>query len=434
MYKFSERLTARLLSLCLLAASVASAADTRSDAEDAFRAGDFATAAALFEQAIAEGHADNATRYNLAVAQFRRNDIASANRNFRLLLDQGLRSADVLYSLAVTEKLLGNIAEAQTYFALVASSSSTLADEALAQLQTLDSPLAAQAPVASELRTSLQLATGYNDAIVEVQDGRLTRGGDRYAETTAALAWDEPFGATGLGLNLMLYDNSYADTSEQNFRLLGMGLQQRLPWFGRRLFWTLDVDASQLDTQGFQQSANAGLGIEQRDTNSSWRLTYRYRIADSLNTSFDPFAGRHHRVQADYTVQPWPRHLASLRASFEQVERDPVANTESTLDLSRELARIDIAWAYQVTSTLQATAGMSYGEMRARDYQRFANGARLQRNEDSMGYTLSLRRILNSQLMLQATYQRNDNRSTLADFTYEQSVFEVGFAWTPRFP
>lgn len=408
-------------------------ADTRAEAATAFRAGDFATAAALFEQAIAEGHADNATRYNLAVAQFRQNDIARANANFRLLFEQGVRTPDVVYSLGVTEKLLGNIAAAQNFFALVANSNSALADEAIAQLQLLDTDIIARAPVPSALRTSLQVATGYNDAIVEVQDGRLTRNGDRYVETTAALAWENPFGTSGIGLNLMLYDNSYADTSEQNFRMLGIGLQHRLPWFGRRVFWTLDVDASQLDTQGFQQSANAGLGIEQRNSDSSWRVMYRYRVADSLNTSFDPFAGRHHRVQADYNLQPWARHQASLRVSYETIDRTPHSNTESTLDLSRKLARIDLAWAYQFTPTLQATAGISYGEMHARDYQRFRNGTRLQRNESSTGHTLSLRKVLSRQFMLQATYQRNDNRSTLDDFTYDQSIYEVGFAWTPRF-
>jgi tetratricopeptide (TPR) repeat protein len=427
-------IAAPLLMLCTLCIAAPAAADTRSEAATAFQAGNFAVAVALFEQAIAEGHADNATRYNLAVAQFRQNDLASANANFRLLFEQGQRSPDVVYSLAVTEKLLGNTAAAQNYFALVANSNSSLADEAIAQLQALDTNIIAQAPVASALRTSLQLATGYNDAIVEVQDGKLTRNGDRYAETTGAIAWENPFGTRGLSLNVMLYDNSYADTAEQNFRMLGVGLQQRLPWFERRMFVTLDIDASQLDTQGFQQSANAGIGYERRYSASNWRLLYRYRVADSLNTSFDPFAGRHHRIQADYNVQPWQSHQASVRVSYEDIDRNTMANGESTLDLSRDLTRIDLAWAYQFAPTLQAMAGLSYGEMHARDYQSFAGGTRLQRNDDTTGFTLTLRKALTTRFMLQGSYQRNDNRSTLADFTYDQSIFEIGFAWTPQFP
>jgi hypothetical protein len=431
---FPLRYAAPLLLLSGFALAPAALAASRDEGEAAFRAGDFAAAVALFEQAIAEGDNGNSTRYNLAVSQFRQNAIAEANANFRILFEQGFRTADVVYSLAVTEKLLGNTALAAAHFTTVAASTSELADEALAQLQALDANAPTQPVVqnGAQLASSLQVATGYNDAIVEVQDGKLTRNGDRYAETSATFAWQQPFGNPwGVNLNFSLYNNSYADTREQNFGLLGIGLQQTVSLLNQRFFWMLDVDASQLDTQGFQQSLNAGAGIEKQFVSSRWRLGYRYRISDSLSTTFDPFAGRHHRVQADYNLQPRPRHQLTLRAMYEQIEREPISNTESTLDLSRDLSRIDVAWAYQVTSTVQAGAGINYGDMRAKDYQQFTNGTRLRRREDSVGYSLSLRKIISSNFMLQASYNRNDNRSSLADFTYDQSIYEVGFAWTP---
>lgn len=417
--------------LCACALPLVALANPGDEAAAAFRAGDFATAAALFEQAIAAGDNSDATRYNLAVSQFRQNDVANANANFRLLYERGLRSADLLYSLAVTEKLLGNTQAAATWFTLVAASNSSLADEALAQLQALDGNFTSAVPVASSLRSTLQVSAGYNDAIVEVQDGKLIRNGDRYAETTAALAWQQPRGMPGLNLNFTLYNNAYADTPEQDFSLVGAGLRQTLPAFNKALYWTFDVDASRLDDQGFQQSFSTGLGLERNYSRYAWRTAYRYRISDSLNGSFDAFAGRHHQVQADYRLQPFPRQLVTLRASYEWIEREPLSNGESTLDLSRDIGRIDLAWSYQLAPTLQAIAGISYGELRSDAYQSFRNGTRLERDDASRGYSLSLRKNLGARLMLQAAYNRTDNRSTLADFTYDQSVYEVGFAWAP---
>ena len=160
--------------LLLLSASLAVAA-SREDGERAFQSGDYATAATRFEQAIVEGDDSNATRYNLAASYFRQGDTAKANSNFRLLFDQGFQTADVIYSLGVTEKLLGNTAAAVELFSTVAVNTSALADEALAQLEELgfDPVVAIVAADTSQLLSSVQVATGYNDAIVEVQDGKL---------------------------------------------------------------------------------------------------------------------------------------------------------------------------------------------------------------------------------------------------------------------
>jgi hypothetical protein len=417
----------------LLCASLALAA-SRDEGENAFQSGDYAAAAALFEQAIAAGDTSNATRYNLAASYFRQGDTVKANSNFRLLFDQGFRTADVIYSLAVTEKLLGNTTTAAELFSTVAVNTSALADEALAQLEALGiEPIVTTATTsASKLSSSVQMAAGYNDAIVEIEDGKLVRGGDMYAETYAELAWQRPFAnPLGIDLNLSLYNNTYAETDGQDFSLASAGLQQTVAAFDRQLFWTLDFDGSQLDEHGFQQSLNLGAGLEDQNVSSNWRLSYRYRKSFSLNESFDPYAGQHHRVQAEYSFRPQPRHQLTLRAFHEQIDREPVSNAQSTLDLSRNLIRVDMTWAYQLTATALVTAGVNYGDMRADDYQRFIDGTRLQREEDTLGFSLSLRKNFSRTLILQASYNQSTNDSTLSDFTYDQSIYEFGFVWTP---
>lgn len=422
------------LSFCivpvLLSASLAAA--PRDDGERAFQAGDFSAAATHFEEAIAQGDDSNATRYNLAVSYFRQGDTAKANANFRQLYDRGSRSADVLYSLAVTEKLLGNTTAAVELFSTVAVNTSALADEALAQLEEMGLAPVMTTEIMSGLSSAVQVTTGYNDALVEVQDGKLVRNGDMYAETYAALAWQRPFANRwGLDVNLSLYNNTYRETEGQNFSLVGAGVQQTLSVLERSVFWTFDIDASQLDESGFQQSLNAGLGIEDQHANSTWRLSYRYRHSTSLDTAFDPYNGEHHRVQADYVLRPFPRHQLAMRAYYETINRDPVSNAQSTLDLSRDLRRIDLTWSYRVTPTIVAIAGLNYGDMRADAYQRFIDGTQLRREEDNVGYSFTLRKGIWRNLNLQLAYSRNDNDSTLDDFTYDQSVYEIGFLWTP---
>jgi hypothetical protein len=58
----------------------------------------------------------------------------------------------------------------------------------------------------------------------------------------------------------------------------------------------------------------------------------------------------------------------------------------------------------------------------------------LRRDEETLGYSASLRKSLGNSFMMQASYSKNDNHSNLADFTYDQSIYEIGFAWTPKFP
>ena len=417
--------------LLFLSADVALAAP-RDEGESAFQAGDYAAAAALFEQAIAEGDDSNATRYNLAASYFRQGDTAKANANFRMLYDLGFRSADVLYSLAVTEKRLGNTDAAVELFSTVAVNTSALADEALAQLEELGVDPVVTMVTPGGFVSSVQVATGYNDALVEVQDGQLVREGDTYAETYATLAWQRPFANPwGLEVNLALYNNTYAETEGQNFSLVSAGLQQTRALFGQQVFWTIDLDASQLDDHGFQQSLNAGAGFEQRGTRSHWRVGYRYRDSVSLNTAFDPYAGQHHRVYGEFDLQLTPRHQLSLHAFHEHIDREAVSNSQSMLDLSRKLWRMDVGWAWQLNSVTLVTAGANYGGMHADAYQRFNDGTVLEREEDNLGFALGLRRNLTPRLMVQLSYNHSDNDSTLADFTYDQAISEIGFIWTP---
>lgn len=429
MYKRCSTLSSCIASVLL---STSLAAAPRDDGERAFQAGDYGAAAAHFEAAIAQGDDSNATRYNLAVSYFRDGDIANANASFQELFDRGSRSAEVLYSLAVTEKLLGNTARAVELFSTIAVNTTALADEAFAQLEEMGVAPVMTTLTPSSISTAVQVTTGYNDAIVEVQDGKLVRDGDMYAETYATFAWQRPFGNRwGLDLNFSLYNNTYAETDGQDFSLLSAGVQQTFAVLDKSVFWTFDIDASQLDKHGFQQSLNAGLGIQDQNANSTWRLSYRFRHSTSLNTAFDPFAGEHHRVQADYVLRPLPRHQFSLRAYHEHIDRDPISNSQSTLDLSRTLRRIDLSWSYRVTATTLAIAGLNYGQMRADAYQRFIDGTQLRRDEDNIGYSLALRKGLWRSLNLQLGYSRNDNDSTLSDFTYDQSVYEIGLIWTP---
>ncbi|MCP5144429.1 MAG: tetratricopeptide repeat protein [Gammaproteobacteria bacterium] len=413
-----------LLSCVLGTCCLAADDDLFSAAEAAFKAGEFATAATLFEQALQAGDDSTALRYNLGVVYFRQGQLAAARQNFESLLDDEGFADWARYNIALIDRQQGNGDDARDGFAVVARTSSDAALAALAtqQLQTGS----ARASTKPTLSGSLSLAGGYNDNVVDPVDIAGTDRGDHFIEIvgTVSTRWGDtksPWHANAIG-----YVSRYDDIRAYNVSLFAGGVGRAFQLHDWQLDGGVEYRHLLLDDSGYLGEAAAKItATHALPWQSEFRINYEFASINSLNDDYDMLAGDVHRLNIDLTRDdhgPWYGQLRYRMQLDDRADRETPTSYTSFSALRHEVGgRVGRRWGpvdvsvdagFRHSRFLNDNVLPGLGAIRRKDKLLRVGGIAQWRLDDHWT------------VIGEARY--SDNRSTVDFYDYQQLEFTLG--------
>jgi tetratricopeptide (TPR) repeat protein len=401
--------------LVLLAAPAAAqqAGDSSfSAATEAFGAGDYARALALFERARASGVTGAALDYNVAVCRYKLGDYRGAEAAFAALAEIDPAFRDLArYNLGLSLLAQGRGAEADRWFESVrASADPTLAALASRAASALDGEPAPRAAWTG----SVDFAVGYDDNVALVDDASLPT-----AESSES-AFSEVFGfasrpfatAVPTRLDVTGYVVEYPEADGFDQAVLRLDYAVRLV----RESWWVDVgphlSRATLGGTGFEQQLGANVRAVY-ELNDRAALDFRvvYAEVSDVSPQFSFIDGSRESVRALFDTRG---ARARLRFSYD-FER----NDRAAASVSSERSR----FAVRVTRALNAQ-----WELDATASYRKASHDRLELPADERlkEWSLVANRTLFAAWSIEAGYYGADNESDFAAFAYDRNRMSIG--------
>ena len=404
-----------LLSLALLLLQAPqAAADASADwqaGQDAFAAGDVASALVFFVNARDQGMAGPAVHYNIAVCQYELGDYAAARDTFALIAERFPKMRGLAeYNVGLAERRLGNLEAAQRHFIAAWYASEDPKVRALAASQLTE--VERETPVASFGMVSF--SGGYDDNVALRDSLGLpagTSGESPFMDIYAMLNIPSA-GIEGLSFDGAVYAISYPDADEYNQAEVRAGLL-----YGRDSGDWLFRAGMHIVTGTFDGSRlNEELNTDFRATwyasdSGSLELRLRYDEIRGAQTTFNGIDGSRIRFDVRYRWSRLPHYLV-LRAGIEDNDRRDIS-------ISPARQRLQANYYYQLDDRWEIEAGAAY---RVSDY----NNAVVLRDENLVAVAIGANYEINDDWALGLHYRYSENDSTDPTFSYERNQFTVG--------
>jgi opacity protein-like surface antigen len=404
-----------LLSLALLLLQAPpAAADASADwqaGQDAFAAGDVASALVFFTSARDQGMAGPAVHYNIAVCQYELGDYAAARDTFAMIAERFPKMRGLAeYNVGLAERRLGNLAAAQSHFIAAWYASEDPKVRALAAGQLND--VERETPVATFGMVSF--SGGYDDNVALRDSLGLpagTSGESPFADLYAML--NIPMAAVeGLSFDGAVYAISYPDADEFNQAEVRAGLLYERDAGDWQLRAGLHIVTGTLDGSRFNEELNADFRATwYAAENSSLELRLRYDEIRGTEALFEGIDGSRTRFDVRYRWNRLPHYLV-VRASFEDNDRRDVS-------ISPNRQRLQANYYYQLDDRWEIEAGAAY---RVSDY----DNAVVLRDENLAAAAIGANYEINDDWALGLHYRYSDNDSSDPTFSYERNQFTVG--------
>lgn len=386
------------------------------DAEARFAAGavaasegDYATALAAFQAALAAGQAGPAVHYNIGVCAWALGDLETARESFLETAEYASMAALAHYNLGLVAQRQGEDEAARSWFRLARDNRTAdpaLIQLAVAALDALGPPPAPSRPLPRGTAVFLAANAGYDDNVALVADGELLGVSDldsAYGELQlAALA---PLGRDfSLQGGAFLLD--YADLPELDQAGAQIELRYR-PWIGA---WRLELGAgyslNQLDGERFEDQRSLSAGVTRR-VGMDWR--FRAQLVYHDIEAQEDFAGLSgDRLETRFQLRRYlQQQYWQLEYRFELNEREDQA-------LSPDRHRLELEWRRQLGRQLELEAGVGW---RHSSY----DTADLSRTEQRATALLGLIGPITGrwQWVLRYDYARND--ASVEEFDYSRN-------------
>lgn len=405
---------AALLSLALLIVSQGSAHAFNDEAargfrsgSSAFQAGDYATALAAFEAALAAGLSGPAIHFNIGVVSYRLGRYERAQSAFQEVARTPAMAALAYYNLGLVALARDDSASAARWFGRVeqATDDSRLRELASARLAELPPP----APERSWIGYAA-VGAGYDDNVALVANSNvlgISDTADNFIElqATLAAALNDSWRLDG---SLMLTDYQDLDAFDQ----LGVQGGTRYRW--RAGGWTNDAGLrlgyTLLDGAGFENRRTLSLQTStQLRPDLSARARYRFNDIDGMN-EYSGLTGRRHDAS---TRLSWARSAwdFGVEYQFEVADYD-----DATLSATRQQVRMDIERTLASDWSVLLEAFRRHS-----DYDVHANGS-----EERIDLALSVTKILSPRWRVLVRYAYTDNAADLAEYDYRGNRIWVG--------
>lgn len=404
-----------LLSLALLLSQAPqAAADASADwqaGQDAFAAGDAASALVFFVNARDQGIAGPAVHYNIAVCQYELGDYAAARDTFALIAERFPKMRGLAeYNVGLAERRLGNLEAAQRHFIAAWYASEDPKVRALAASQLTE--VERETPVASFGLVSF--SGGYDDNVALRDSLGLpagTSGESPFADLYAML--NIPTATIGgLSFDGAIYAISYPDAEEYNQAEVRAGLLYERDSGDWRLRAGMHIVTGTFDGSRLNEELNTDFRATwYASENSSLELRLRYDEIRGAQTTFNSIDGSRIRFDVRYRWSRLPHYLV-LRAGIEDNDRRDVS-------ISPARQRLQANYYYQLDDRWEIEAGAAY---RVSDY----NNAVVLRDENLVAVAIGANYEINDDWALGLHYRYSENDSTDPIFSYERNQFTVG--------
>lgn len=408
------RALALIAALCLGAYAPAGMADADTDwqyGQDAFAAGDIASAQVYFENARDKGLQGPAVHYNLAVCYYELGDYEAARSSFKYIALQfpamrGLAE----YNVGLAEQRLGNQVAAQRQFISAYRHSDDATVKALAASQLQD--LMRAAP--TDWYGSVSMQFGYDDNIALRDSLGLPAGesgespmADLFATTRIALP-----GNTGLAADASLYAITYTDADDYDQVEARLGMAHRWQPDSWRVDSGIYLTAGTLGGSRFNEELNADVrATRYLSDEASFEIRMRYDDIRGAQAQFSGLDGNRARVDLRYRWYRVPHYL-SVRVGFENNDR-----VDAGVSPSRQ--RVAASYYYQLNDQWELEASLSF---RASDF----DDLDVPRSEDLQSVTLGTSFRLSDDWIIAGRFQYSNNDSSDPVFAYDRRQFTIG--------
>jgi tetratricopeptide (TPR) repeat protein len=398
----------------LLTQAPRAAADASADwqaGQDAFAAGDVASALVFFTNARDQGLAGPAVHYNIAVCQYQLGDYPAARDTFAIIAERFPKMRGLAeYNVGLAERRLGNPVTAQHHFiaAWYASEDPKVRALAVSQLNELER----EAP--SDRYGSVSMSAGHDDNVALRDRLGLPAGTSAespFADLFAMLSIPSARVA-GLAFEGAVYAITYPDAGEFDQAEVRAGALYERDAGDWQLAARLHLVTGTLDGSRFNEELNTDLRATWFSSEAaSIQLRFRYDEIRGTDALFEGIDGSRSRLDVRYRWSRLPHYLV-IRAGIEDNDR-----RDAGVSPSRQ--RFQANYFYQLGDRWEIEAGVSY---RVSDY----DDTVVLRDEELATVAVGASYDLNNDWALSLHYRYSENDSSDPLFSYERNLVTIG--------
>ena len=404
-----------LLALTLLLAQAPQvAADAPADwqaGQDAFAAGDVASALVFFKSARDQGMAGPAVHYNIAVCQYELGDYVAARDTFAMIAARFPKMRGLAeYNVGLAERRRGNPVAAQRHFiaAWHASDEPTVRALAASQLTEIERD------ALDERYGLISVGLGHDDNVALRDRLGLPAGAsaespmaDIFAMLTTPVA-----AVAGLSFDGAIYAVTYPDADEYDQAELRAGVLYTRDLRDWKLQAAMHLVSGSLASSRFNNELNTDIRASFFVADAaSLELRLRYDEIRGAETIFDGIDGSRSRADIRYRWYRLPHYLV-LRGGIESNDRRDAA-------VSPDRQRLQARYYYQLGDRWEIETEVSY---RSSDYDDIA----VSRDEDLKTLALGTSYDLSDNWTLSLRYRRSENDASDPLYAYERNQVTIG--------
>jgi hypothetical protein len=253
--------------------------------------------------------------------------------------------------------------------------------------------------------------------------------GDSLIESRAYFTWQSNRYTTDRWtVSGLLYKSNYHETKEYNADYAKLGVRKYTPWSDGYVYLGLDVDASELENEGYLQNIALETGMVQRFGESNyWGGKIRHREVDSLSSEYEPFKGTNQQLTLNMRQVLSDRVSWDLRYQYSQDNREDSGNALNFRSFSPVRHSVGTAFIYQL-SDWKILADFEYRDSDYEQENRYFGNAIL-REDERLKSKLSATWQMSEDWALSATYSYMDNDSSIDTYNYHQELVKLGISW-----
>jgi len=396
----------------------------------AFSKGRYQAAADLF---LLLGESDDSAevRYNLAICYFKLEQWSLAQKTFYKLNQLDPTEDLISYNLAITEKKLGKYEVAREYFKTLSLSSADpdIAQLSSRQLSLLPDKAVYQGQSQSGWSAGVKTEFGRYDNLLTPSLEKNTGISDSLIESRAYFTWQSNRYTTNRWtVSGLLYKSNYHETKDYNADYAKLGIRKYTQWAEGYFYLGLDIDASELEGEGYLQNIAAEAGVVQGFGGGNyWGVKVRQREVDSLSREYEPFVGTNQLLKFNVLQRFGDSVTWDLHYQYSRDNREDSSNILSFRSFSPVRHSVGSALTYHL-SDWRFVWGLEY---RDSDYQKDNQyfGVGILREDERTKTKLAANWQVSEAWSLSAEYSYMDNDSSIDTYNYHQELIKLGVSW-----
>lgn len=377
----------------------------------AYRAGDYARAAELFENARKQGLTKVSVYFNLGSSYYRLEQYDQAIPMFKRVIDSGKMTDIGYFNLGLIARKQEKSGLARKYFSksIAASKNKKLIFLARQNIREIDNRVGVW-------NASAIIEGGYDDNVSNTATG-VASGGDSYltlrAYTDALLTGTREKGWSAHG---EFYNRSYATISGFGLGSLSGGAKLHMPMFGQDGFLGGYYKMQTLDSAPYENISGFETGAKTR-TKSGVSYDYRYRL-ESIDTAsaYSYLQGTRQRIRFQRRSRLGKDSTLTLAYRFELNDRQ----NSATASYSNSRHGIRASY-YKMTG--DGIRWRVIARFRISDYTPVATQ---DRKDTLVHFSVQRLKKINDDLEWTLQYSLNHNDSTDSVYAYTSNTYQVG--------